>query len=291
MQRFTYHSSSSTDRTSYFANRSESYPRISSHSLPSRQSTVSRRNYSYDASAYLENLQERVDTLEVPLPTNAQDRLNPTVHDPAVKYDRRQNHADHMSVKAAHQFDMSLPHVVDLLGYMMDAYDTVTVYTTNLLEEGMLIYYPDPYVVPPNRSAAGVYKVGDNFDVKVKVKGRFAIVVRKFGTNIKVAPVYTFNDQGLSSKPRGMWKEYAHLTDEVYNDDPEEEGEILEGLRALRPPNKPIQIGEVFCRFKDTAAVHLLTTTVTLSSQILIAGTITPEALVSLRAMIAKMDG
>lgn len=137
--------------------------------------------------------------------------------------------------------------------------------------------------------------------MKVKVKGRFAVLLRKYGQHLKVAPIYTFNGLGLSAKPRGVWREYVQLTDrlteELPKDDGPEEGEIREeekkeeGDGGPKPPNRPLLISKLFCDVKDMAMAHLLTTSVSLSSQIMIAGRISSESLDRLSDMVAKLDG
>ena len=257
-----------------------------------------------DVRDYLYDLRRRTEDFAAPLPSRVQRQLHPKVHERLVRYDRYEKHANHMNEDVARQFNMNVPHVLDIMRYMLDVYDTVTVYSSRLIEEGALIYFADSFIVGPNRSVMGSFRVHDgyNSEVKVKVKGRFGIVVRKYGQHLKIAPVYTFNGRGLSSKHRSLWKEYVQLADprdfesseedseEESEEDSEEEGEIREEDPDMAPPNKPLQVEKAACEIKDTSVAHLLTTTISSSAQIMLAGYITSKALLRLRRMIAKME-
>ncbi|KAF1976845.1 hypothetical protein BU23DRAFT_596796 [Bimuria novae-zelandiae CBS 107.79] len=206
--------------------------------------------------------------------------------------------ANHMSTYVAYQFDLELPHVMDLLHHMLDRYDTVSCYSSNLIEEGVLIYCLEPFMVGPNQTVEGSVRVGcGKFDAKAKAKGRFGIVTRKHEQHIKVANIYTFGDRGLEYKPRRIWKEYAELSAErISNDEPYEDGEIMEendladADRVVRSPYRSLSVAESFTKAFDKSVVHLMSYPISLTSQILVAGSITPGSLARLRTLIAQMD-
>jgi hypothetical protein len=120
---------------------------------------------------------------------------------------------------------------------------------------------------------------GARFQAAVQVKGRFGIVTRIVGNHtLKVAPIYTFNGEGMASKPPSVRAEYMEL------------GRPGRFTWAWTKPNISPVIEEEFCPMKPGAAVHMVTSKVSLSSQILIAGSITAESLESLRGWIVLTE-
>ena len=82
----------------------------------------------------------------------------------------------------------------------------------------------------------------------------------------------------MESKPRSMRNEYVEL-----------------GIHgnfdwAWTKPNKAPMVEKMFCPLKAGSAVHLVTSSVTLSSQILIAGSITYSSLITLRNSIIEAE-
>ena len=202
---------------------SPDYTTQRSNSYRSTSQQLSRSD-PLDVQDYIHDIRKRASSLQDPLPSRVRDRLDPRVFDAAVSYDRSRNHANHISKDIAYQFDMRVPHILDIMRSMLDKYDTITVYSSNLLDEGMIIYYPEPFVVAPTASVPNSFWIGQDFDMRVKVKGRFAVLLRKYGQHLKVAPIYTFNGLGLSAKPRGVWREYVQLTDRLTEDEQKDDG-------------------------------------------------------------------
>ncbi|KAJ4349596.1 uncharacterized protein N0V89_008212 [Didymosphaeria variabile] len=211
-----------------------------------------------------------------------QRELDPMINDPRVKFDRQKRRHHHYSEWVANQFDVSLKHVRSLLRHMYDRYDTVTCYSVHLIKEGDIIYYMDPFIIGFDQEVEGEasdFLGGFRFHAGVKVKGRFGIVTRKIGQTLKVVPINTFNGTGLASKPRSVREEYVELRDAghcyLHNESPHE----------------PLEVDSAFCEMKREAAVHLISSIVTLSSQILIAGSITPESLEQLHELVYQIEG
>lgn len=204
--------------------------------------------------------------------------LDPIVRDPRVQRDRKTRGHLHRSEYVANQFDVKLPHVRDLLHHMRDHYDTVTCYSIGLLKPGDIIYYIEPFVLGFDQTDDGeAVEVlgGSRFQAAVQAKGRFGIVTHRIGgRTLKVAPLYTFKGDGMASKPRSLRNEYLELG--------------IEGdfIWSWTRPNVSPMVEKVFCPFKAGSAVHLVTSRVTLSSQILVAGSITPRSLDTLRESI-----
>ena len=180
----------------------------------------------------------------------------------------------------ARQFDLSLQHVLDMVDHMYKRYDTVSCFSMGLLEPGMMIYYLESYTVGSDRvdQECGTVRVGGNrFDARVRMKGRFGIVVKKYEQFLQVAQMYTFGNRGLGSKPPKSWNEYVevrtvdNLDDHSWSD------------------NKPLEIAQSCCDILPTSWAHLVTNKVSLSDQILCAGSITPDSLERMRDMIKAM--
>jgi len=208
--------------------------------------------------------------------------LDPIVSDSIVKYDRQKRGQFHHGEDVANQFDVSLEHVRELLHHMFNHYDTVTCYSVHLLQPGHIIYYIDPFVVGFDQEVEDEsvdVLGGSRFQAAVRTKGRFAIVTRIIGRTLKVVPVYTFNGTGLASKPPSVHREYVDLHDQNH----------WQFDRVS--PHQPLEVGKAFCKMKPEAAVHLVTNSITLSSQILIAGTVRSESLERLREYIALTEG
>lgn len=208
-----------------------------------------------------------------------QRHLASIVDDSMVKYDRRRRGHFHYGEEVANQFDVSLKHVRDLLHHMYDRYDTVTCFSMHLLQPGDIIYYIEPFVLGSDQEIEGETALvlgGSRFAAAVKVKGRFGIVTKLFSRALSVAPIYTFNGAGLASKNPLIHREYVDLFAEGHFDD------------ETVSPHKPLEVGKAFCEMKPRAAVHLITTSLTLTSQVLIAGSIRSKSLDRLCDLITR---
>ncbi|OAG00169.1 uncharacterized protein CC84DRAFT_1180967 [Paraphaeosphaeria sporulosa] len=141
--------------------------------------------------------------------------LDPIVDHPDVRHDRQRRGYLHRSEYVANQFDVTLRHVRDLLHHMHDHYDTVTCYSMGLLKAGDIIYYIEPFVLGFDQMDEGeAIQVlgGTRFQAAVQAKGRFGIVTHVIGRQtLKVAPMYTFNGDGLASKPPSVRDDYIEL--------------------------------------------------------------------------------
>ncbi|KAL5414270.1 hypothetical protein PMIN04_009092 [Paraphaeosphaeria minitans] len=208
--------------------------------------------------------------------------FDPIVGHPDIRHDRQARGYLHRGEYVANQFDVTLPYVRDLLHHMYDRYNTVTCYSLGLLKAGDIIYYIEPFVLGFDQMDEGqAIEVlgGSRFQAAVKAKGRFGIVTHKIGRQtLKVAPMYTFNGEGLASRPPSVRDEYTEL-----------------GLQGnftwdWTKPNMSPMVEKVFCPLKAGSAVHLATSRVTLSSQILLAGSITPHSLDLLRSAIVLAE-
>ncbi|KAL5386222.1 hypothetical protein DPSP01_004305 [Paraphaeosphaeria sporulosa] len=208
--------------------------------------------------------------------------LDPIVDYPDVRRDRQRRGYLHRSEYVANQFDVTLRHVRDLLHHMHDHYDTVTCYSMGLLKAGDIIYYIEPFVLGFDQMDEGeAIQVlgGTRFQAAVQAKGRFGIVTHVIGRQtLKVAPMYTFNGDGLASKPPSVRDDYIEL------------GLHGEYTWDWTKPNMSPTVEKLFCSLKAGSAVHLVTSRVTLTSQILIAGSITPHSLDLLRSAIVHAE-
>lgn len=188
----------------------------------------------------------------------------------------------HSGERSAYQFDMRKSYVRDMLHYMYERFDTVTVYSQAMLEPGDIIYYLRPFTLGLHQNDHGKYvaEVGDSLcTARMKMKGRFGIVVSVFGQCIKVVELTTFDHQGLAAtKPQHLWPEYVGLRqhwDKGY----------------LHPaPNKALEVGYSCCDIHPDTSVHLITDKISLSNQIMIAGHITSDSLARLRTMIKRVE-
>ncbi|KAF2258144.1 hypothetical protein CC78DRAFT_538040 [Lojkania enalia] len=205
-------------------------------------------------------------------------RLSSRLFDPRVQSDKRRRGHLHDSIDVEGQFQMDLLWVQELLHHMKAFYDTVTVYSYELLKPGDIIYYLEAYVVPIY-SAMRKTLVSNHSSAAVNLKGRFAIVVNVYGDSVKVANIYTFGDRGLAeAKSQWLWHEYAGIRS-------------TENDFYQHPTNEGLEIGYSCCEMKEySASVHLVTGKISLSNQIMIGGHITRESLSRLRGMIDKLE-
>lgn len=231
---------------------------------------IQRPDWELDMEKYFDSLRQS---------TGDQRELDPIVNNSDVRHDRQARGDLHRSKYVANQFDVTLQYVRDLLHHMYDRYDTVTCYSLGLLKPGDIIYYIEPFVLGFDQTDEGESKQvlgGSRFQAAVQAKGRFGIVTHTIGRQtLKVAPMYTFNGEGLASKPRSVREEYIELG--------------LQGCKFIwdwTKPNMSPVVEKMFCPLKPGSAAHLVTSKVTLSSQILIAGSITPRSLDMLRGSI-----
>ncbi|KAF2439418.1 hypothetical protein P171DRAFT_436089 [Karstenula rhodostoma CBS 690.94] len=256
----------------FLARRSIPISRSNSVSSPSsdRSSyTTQRSDWEAEMNSYFDALKGDV--------SFTQD-LDPIVNNPDVRHDREARGSLHRSELVANQFDVTLKHVRDLLQHMLRKYNTVTCYSVGLLKPGDIIYYIEPFVLGFDQDIEGESASvlgGSRFQAAVQAKGRFGIVTRTIGRRtLKVAPMYTFNGDGLASKPLSIHDEYIELG---------RPGQFTWGW--TKPKISPV-IEKEFCLMKPGSAVHLITTKVTLTSQVLMAGSITPSSLEWLRSAI-----
>jgi hypothetical protein len=208
--------------------------------------------------------------------------LSPRLSDPAVIADAH-NRRFHSSNNAAYCFNWHQPHVTDLLLYMYERYNTVSVYSINMLKPGDIIYYLGPFVLDPDDKAHGwnVANVGGpECTARIKNKGRYAIVLSTYTTSVKVAEMTTFNHKGLQSKPTKVWPEYVGLRDVDEKD----------YYHPSEHKNKPLDVAWTACPMVPGTSVHLVTDKISLSSRIMIAGRITPDSLPRLSKMIKAVE-
>ena len=208
--------------------------------------------------------------------------LSSILHHPDVSRDWRRQGYKYRGEHVAHKFDVSLSHVQDLLHHMYERYDTVACYSTALLNPGDIIYYINPFTLGPDQdvdSDAAAYVGGSRFQVGTKAKGRFGIVTRVIGPYIKVVPMYTFNGNGLASKAQDLHELYVDLQDPT------------RWYEQSVSPHRPLEVREAWCDMKGNATVQLLTTVVTLSQHILIAGNITDDSLERLLDLVRMTEG
>ncbi|KAL1610687.1 hypothetical protein SLS60_002357 [Paraconiothyrium brasiliense] len=237
------------------------------------QDSVRRPEWEDEMERYMETVKYDI---------GGQRALDPMTNDPRVRLDRQKRRHHYYGELAANQFDVSLKHVRCLLHHMLDRYDTVACYSVHLIEEGDIIYYLDPFIIGLDQEVEGKasdFLGGQRFQAGVKVKGRFGIVTRKIGQTLKVVPISTFNGAGLETKPRSVRNEYVELRDPEHC------------YSRNESPHEPLEVERAFCDMKQGAAVHLITSRVSLNSQILIAGSITPGSLEKLRNMVYQIEG
>jgi hypothetical protein len=165
-----------------------------------------------------------------------------------------------------------------MLQYMYNKYDTVSFFSVGLIETGMIIYYLSPYTLGRHQSNVQGSGIANVRAARMQMKGRFGIVVSKHAESLKVTEVYTFQGKGLQSKTQKDWNEYV-------------------GLRCADDKNfytisknKPLEVGQAVCEILPTSSAHLVTTKITLSSQIMMAGWITADSLERLQTMVKEMD-
>lgn len=210
------------------------------------------------------------------------DRHSPILQDPEVLADEHRRKF-HWGRDVAEQFNMTFPHVMDMLLHMFDCYDTVTAYSLGMLPPGTIIYYLEPYTLGFDQKTSGGLTAeigpGGSNTAMVQMKGRFGIVVDRYSQSLKVAESYTFGGRGLAEKQRRIWSEYVglQLPNSPWVENPSD--------------NPPLEVATTVCNFDPKSSIHLVTNKVSLSSQILIAGRITQEALKGLRNLIKETDG
>jgi hypothetical protein len=209
-----------------------------------------------------------------------QTRLSNLIKSEAVLADRYRRRY-HWGEEAARQYDLTLPYVIEILRHMWEKFDTVSCYSLGMLELGMIIYYLEPYALGLDQKSQGCGTAtvgGRRFEARVHLKGRFGIVVDKYAQSLKVAEIYTFGGQGLGTKNPKTWHEYVGLRD----------AEVKDFYNTS--PHKALEVANSCCEIPPTSSVHLVTGKVTLNSQILCAGRITPDSLDRLRIMIRNME-
>jgi hypothetical protein len=180
--------------------------------------------------------------------------------------------------ESARMYDMGQSYVMDMLHHMYNHYNTVSFFSMGLLEPGMIIYYLSPFTLGRHQNNVQGCGIAQVRAARFQLKGRFGIVVNKFGEHLKVAEVYTFNGKGLHlAKPQAVWDEYV-------------------GLRCADDKNfhtvskkTPLEVGQACCDILPTSSAHLLTSKVTLSDQIMLTGRITVDSLERLRTMVKEM--
>lgn len=186
----------------------------------------------------------------------------------------------HSSLAAETQFDCNITHIRRLLEHMSDKYDTVTAYSMGLIEPGDIVYYLRPFTLGLHQtSPTAVFGGSSRSTARMAIKGRFGIVISKFGEHLKVVDCYTFGRRGLArAKARHLWGEYVGIREAYSN-----------GYRHPSP-NEPLEIGYTCCEFSSLSSVHLVTEKISLSNGIMIAGNITSDSLSRLRAMVRKLE-
>jgi hypothetical protein len=211
-------------------------------------------------------------------------RLSDRCFDAEVRADKRSMYQYYSTEDTAYQYDWRIQHVRNMLRFMYVTYNTVAVYSLNLLRAGDIIYYLEAFPIGLHQRVEGknaAYVGGRDCNAAVKLKGRFAIVLDVFGQHVKVAELATFNNKGLAvAKSQKYWHEYAGIrsSDDVNYQHPSQ---------AI---NKPLEVGFSCCEIPKTTSVHLITSRISLSNQIMIAGNITSDSLGRLRTSIRKLE-
>jgi hypothetical protein len=201
---------------------------------------------------------------------------------PGVLGDYKRNRSAHWGSECASQFNLSLSWVRLMLQRMHAKFDTMSFCSMGLVEPGMIIYYNAPYILGFDQEGTpgSAYCGGDRFSVKVECKGRFAVVVDKFvnSHSFSVAQSYTFNKQGLQSKPRRMHADYVGL----------QSAEVRDFWSPS--PHQTLEVAESVIDIDPMSSVHLMTEQISLSNHILYAGRVTDRSLDRLRALIKETE-
>ncbi|KAF2870243.1 hypothetical protein BDV95DRAFT_608245 [Massariosphaeria phaeospora] len=206
--------------------------------------------------------------------------LSKVLESPVVRADvhRRKYH---WGRESEDQFDRKLEYVDRMLSHMYEVYDTVTAYSIGMLPPGTIIYYLKPFTLGLDQDDMGwgTARAGPpGSTARVHLKGRFGVVVNRYSQHLKVAETYTFRGKGLKeAKPYWCWDEYIGFQF------PEETPDLEDSTE------RPLEVASTCCDWDPKSVVHLLTDTISLSSQIMIAGSITSDSLARLRTMIAKL--
>jgi hypothetical protein len=213
-----------------------------------------------------------------------QDRLSSILNDPQVQRDswKRKSHVGNV---AAFQFDLNKDYVRNMLRLMYERFNCVSVYSFAMIEPGDIVYYLSPYVLGLHQTDSGSYvkQVGPrDCTARMKMKGRFGIVVAKYKRVVKVAEMTTFNHKGLAAAlPQDLWDEYCGIK------------EFDSEIKYTHPnmdKREPLEIRSSVCTIHELTSVHLVTNQINECNQIMIAGRLTNTSLESLKRMIRNVE-
>lgn len=213
-----------------------------------------------------------------------QDRLSSILNDPQVQRDSWKRKS-HVGNTAAFQFDFKKGYIRNMLRHMYERFDCVSVYSLAMLEPGDIIYYLSPYVLGLHQKDSGYYvkQVGpSNCTARMKMKGRFGIVVAKYKRVVKVAEMTTFNRQGLAAAlTQDMWDEYCGIR---------EFDSKTNYYHPSMPKRQPLEVRSSVCEIHEMTSVHLVTNQINECNQIMIAGRLVNASLEKLREMIQDTE-